>query len=128
MSEKIFESQFYSLSDHDYRVRLYGKNYVGLYAGIIGGSGNVFYVQNDWRDFLQVGQSVNFGGNTGASIVAAYKTRVLADGGIFENEQCLFDFLSNATVVSFTYNAAQNRTEITLNVAYSSQTIIQNDV
>jgi len=127
MSEKIFESQFYSLSDHDYRVRLYGKNYVGLYAGIIGGSGNVFYVQNDWRDFLQVGQSVNFGGNTGA-IVAEYKARVLADGGIFENEQCLFDFLSNATVVSFTYNAAQNRTEITLNVAYSSQTIIQNDV
>ena len=127
MSEKIFESQFYSLSDHDYRVRLYGKNYVGLYAEVIGGSGNVFYVQNDWRDFLQVGQSVNFGDNTGA-IVAAYKARVLADGGIFENEQCLFDFLSDATVVSFTYNAAQNRTEITLNVAYSSQTIIQNDV
>ena len=128
MSEKIFESQFYSLSDHNYRVRLYGKNYVGLYAGIIGGSGNVFYVQNDWRDFLQVGQSVNFGDNTGAAIVAAYKARVLADGGIFENEQCLFDFLSDATVVSFTYNAAQNRTEITLNVEYGSQTIIQNDV
>jgi len=128
MSEKIFESQFYSLSDHQYRVRLYGKNYVGLYAGIIGGAGNVFYVQNDWRDFLQVGQSVNFGGNTGASIVAAFKTRVLDDGGIFENEQCLLDFLSYATVVSFTYNAAQNRTEITLNVEYVSQTIIQNDV
>ena len=128
MSEKIFESQFYSLSDHQYRVRLYGKNYVGLYAGVIGGAGNVFYVQNDWRDFLQVGQSVNFGDNTGAAIVAAFKTRVLSDGGIFENEQCLFDFLSDATVVSFTYNAAQNRTEITLNVAYGSQTIIQNDV
>ena len=128
MSEKIFESQFYSLSDHQYRVRLYGKNYVGLYAGIIGGTGNVFYIQNDWRDFLQVGQSVNFGDNTGAAIVAAFKTRVLGDSGIFENEQCLFDFLSDATVVSFTYNAAQNRTEITLNVAYGSQTIIQNDV
>ena len=127
MSNIIFESTFKSLAGEDYRVRLYGKNYVGLYAGIIGGTGNVFYIQNDWRDFLQVGQNVNFGDNTGV-IVAAYKARVLADGGIFENEQCLFDFLSNATVVSFTYNAAQNRTEITLNVAYGSQTIIQNDV
>jgi hypothetical protein len=129
MSEIIFESQFYSLSDHDYRVRLYGKNYVGLYAAIIGGTGNVFYVQNDWRDFLQVGQSVNFGDNTGGAIVAAYEARVLADGGVFENEQCLLEFLSDAaTVVSFTYNAAQNRTEITLNIAYDSQSIIQNDV
>ena len=76
MSEVIFESQFYSLSDHDYRVRLYGKNYVGLYAGIIGGTGNVFYVQDDWRDFLQVGQSVNFGDGPGPAIVAAYETRV----------------------------------------------------
>jgi hypothetical protein len=129
MSEIIFESQFYSLSNHDYRVRLYGKNYVGLYAGIIGGTGNVFYVQNDWRDFLQVGQSVNFGDVSSLAIVAAYKARILADGGIFENEQCLLDFLIEvATIVSFTYNAAQNRTEITLNVAYGSQLIIQNDV
>ena len=127
MSEKIFESQFYSLSDHDYRVRLYGKNYVGLYAGIIGGSGNVFYVQNDWRDFLQVGQSVNFGPGTGSGIVEAFEARVIADGGVFENEQCLIDEFG-IDVVSFTYNAAQNRTEITLNVAYNSQTIIQNDI
>lgn len=127
MSEKIFESQFYSLSDHDYRVRLYGKNYVGLYAAIIGGTGNVFYVQNDWRDFLQVGQSVNFGPGTGSGIVEAFEARVLADGGIFENEQCLIDEFG-IDVVSFTYNAAENRTEITLNVAYNSQTIIQNDI
>ena len=127
MSEKIFESQFYSLSDHDYRVRLYGKNYVGLYAAIIGGTGNVFYVQNDWRDFLQVGQSVNFGPGTGSGIVEAFEARVIADGGVFENEQCLIDEFG-IDVVSFTYNAAQNRTEITLNVAYDSQTIIQNDI
>ena len=127
MSEKIFESQFYSLSNHDYRVRLYGKNYVGLYAAIIGGTGNVFYVQNDWRDFLQVGQSVNFGPGTGSGIVEAFEARVIADGGIFENEQCLIDEFG-IDVVSFTYNAAQNRTEITLNVAYNSQTIIQNDI
>lgn len=127
MSEKIFESQFYSLSDHDYRVRLYGKSYVGLYAEIIGGTGNVFYVQNDWRDFLQVGQSVNLGDGPVPAIVAAYETRVLADGGIFENEQCLINEF-RIDVVSFIYNAAQNRTEITLNVAYDSQTIIQNDI
>ena len=57
------------------------------------------------------------------------KHEFLADGGIFENEQCLLNFFSEvATIVSFTYNTAQNRTEITLNVAYGSQLIIQNDV
>ena len=58
MSEIIFSSQFYSLSSIDYRVRLYGKTYIGFDAVITGGSGNTFYVAEDWTDYLQGNQAL----------------------------------------------------------------------
>ena len=127
MSNIIFESQFYSLAGEDYRVRLYVENYVGLNAPIIGGSGSVFYLAYNWSDYLQNNQPLTFGDT---NISAAYKARVLANGGIFENEDCLKEFLDETdTVVSFTYNVSEDRTEITLaDAVYSDQTVLKNDV
>ena len=101
MSEIIFSSQFYSLSSIDYRVRLYGKTYIGFDAVIIGGSGNVFYFAEDWTDYIENNQAITV---VGASDV-------------------------NDSISSFTYNSAQNRTEITLNTqTFGSQTSVKNDI
>ena len=89
MSEIIFSSQFYSLSSIDYRVRLHGKTYIGFDAVIIGGSGNTFYVAEDWTDYLQGNQAL---------IISATSSTALD------------------TINIFSYNAAQNRTEITVNI------------
>ena len=124
---KYFESSLISSDGKSYRIDLYGENYVGLNAPIIGGAGSVFYLAYNWSDYLQNNQALTFGE---ANISAAYKARVLADGGTFENEDCLKEFLGETdTVVSFTYNASEDRTEITLaDAVYSNQTIIKNDV
>ena len=124
---KYFESSLISSDGKSYRVDLYGENYVGLNGPIIGGSGSVFYLAYDWIDYLQNNQALSFGDTT---ISAAYKARVLADGGTFENEDCLKKFLGETdTVVSFTYNVTEDRTEITLaNAVFGTQTIIKNDV
>ena len=89
MSEIIFSSQFYSLSSIDYRVRLYGKTYIGFDAVITGGSGNTFYVAEDWTDYLQGNQAL---------IISSTSSTALD------------------TINIFSYNAAQNRTEITVNI------------
>ena len=124
MSNIIFESQFLSLAGEDYRVRLYGKTYIGLDTPIIGGLGNDFFIASDWRDYIQVGQSVFFNNST---LSEAYKTRVLADGGTFENENCLpAVFGESANIESFTYNEAENRTEIKLSIDFNGQTTMAN--
>lgn len=124
---KYFESTLISSDGKRYRVDLYGENYIGLNAPIIGGSGNVFYLAYDWGDYLQNNQALSFGDTT---ISAAYKARVLADGGTFENEDCLKEFLDETdTIVSFTYNVAEDRTEITLaDAVFSDQTVLKNDI
>lgn len=125
MSNIIFESQFLSLAGEDYRVRLYGKTYIGLDAPIIGGIGNDFFIASDWRDYIQVGQSVFFFNDS--TLSEAYETRVLADGGTFENQECLQSFLGESwKIESFTYNEAENRTEITLPIDYDGQTMMAN--
>ena len=124
MSNIIFESHFLSLAGEDYRVRLYGKTYIGLDAPIIGGIGNEFFIASDWRDYIQVGQSVFFNDFT---LSEAYETRVLADGGTFENQECLQNFLTESVnIESFTYNEVENRTEITLPISYDGQTTMAN--
>ena len=89
MSEIIFSSQFYSLASIDYRVRLYGKTYIGFDAVITGGSGNTFYVAEDWTDYLQGNQAL---------IISSTSSTALD------------------TINIFSYNAALNRTEITVNI------------
>jgi hypothetical protein len=107
MSRVIFESSFVSLADEEYRVKLYGKSYVGLYAPIVSGSGNVFNLPGDWTDYLQNFQDVVFG-TYQTPLTTAYKNRVIADGGTFENEECVIEFLGeNIRVQSFEYIAGQ---------------------
>lgn len=59
MGNIIFKSEFYSNNGIRYKVELFGEDYIGLpNLDIIGGTGNTFYVDKDWRDFLQVGQEL----------------------------------------------------------------------
>ncbi len=124
---KYFSSTIISNDGINYKAELHSESYIGLNAPIIGGAGSVFYLAYDWGDYLQNNQALTFGTT---NISAAYKARVLADGGTFENEDCLKEFLGETdTVVSFTYNVSEDRTEITLaDAVYSDQTIIKNDV
>jgi hypothetical protein len=101
MSNIIFESQFYSLAGEDYRVRLYGKNYVGLNAPISGGLGLVYYITGDWTDYIEANQPI------------------LLVTGIVEDSD---------NISSFTYNSGLNRTEITVYTeTFGTQTSIKND-
>jgi len=43
----------------------------------------------------QYGAIISGGGNPAATIFADYKTRVLADGGVVENDACTITFLQN---------------------------------
>lgn len=102
MNRVIFESTLKSLAGINYRVRLYGKDYIGLYAEIIGGSGTVFFLKGDWRDYLQLNQAVFFD--------------VLEP----QNED---------NIQLFNYNEGLDRTEITVfNVTFAGQEYIYNDV
>tara|TARA_R110002153_G_scaffold12446_2_gene46412 strand:+ start:160 stop:2814 length:2655 start_codon:yes stop_codon:yes gene_type:complete len=124
---KYFSSTIISNDGITYKAELHSESYIGLNGPISGGSVNVFYLAYNWSDYLQNNQALSFGDTT---ISAAYKARVLADGGTFENEDCLKEFLGETdTVVSFTYNVGEDRTEITLaNSVFGTQTIIKNDV
>lgn len=98
MGNILFSSQFYSLNGEQYKVDLFSESYEGFTAAITGGSGSVFYVSEDWTDFLTNGQPVLLDGVTA-------------------------DFIN-----SFTYNSANNRTEITLQTStYVAQTTIENN-
>ena len=97
---KYFESTLKSLANVQYKVQLYSKSYEGINAPVIGGSGTTFYLKYDWTDYLENGQ-------------ALYQT--VGSGGS--------DF-----VISFLYNSAEDRTEVTmLGAVYSSQTVLRNN-
>ncbi len=97
----IFSSVMLSSAGEQYKVELFSEKYVGIDANIIGGSGTTFHVANDWTDFLQNGQELVIQGAASVS----------------------------DSIVSFSYNNVQNRTEITVTTqTYGSQTRIYNDV
>jgi len=96
-----FESKLTSYEDIDYRVRLYSDSYKGINALIIGGTAKTFYVKYDWTDYLEAGQPLEI---TGSSSIA------------------------EDTVFVFTYNSAQDRTEIILSTLdYAADLFLKND-
>lgn len=98
MANNIFSSEFISSAGEQYKVDLFAESYEGFTADIIGGGSSVFFVAKDWTDFLTNGQPVLLDGVTA-------------------------DFIN-----SFTYNEAQDRTQITLQTStYSTQTTIENN-
>ena len=130
----LFTSELKSLQDKNYRVDFHSNTYIGIDTPIIGGSGSVVYVSEDWTDYLEVDQDLYlYTGDlaTGTTLFDAYKARVEADGGVVENDLCTIGFLSerkDGSVVSFTYNSALNRTEITLSgFTYTDQTLVTNN-
>ena len=54
----LFTSELKSLQDKNYRVDFHSNTYIGIDTPIIGGSGSVIYVLNDWTDYLELGQDV----------------------------------------------------------------------
>jgi hypothetical protein len=130
----LFTSDLKSFNGKNYRVDFHSNTYIGIDTPIIGGSGSVIYVSEDWTDYLEVGQDLYlYTGDlaTGTTLFDAYKARVEADGGVVENDLCTIAFLSerkDGAVVSFTYNSALNRTEITLSgYTYTDQTLVTNN-
>ena len=130
----LFTSELKSLQDKNYRVDFHSNTYIGIDTPIIGGSGSVIYVLNDWTDYLEIGQDLYLYTGSLASATTlfnAYKARVEADGGVVENDECAIAFLQgrqDGTVVSFTYNSSLNRTEITLSgFTYTDQTLVVNN-
>jgi len=92
MSALIFSSdKFFSISAPKplrYRAEVSGENYVGLFAEIIGGTGNTFFVKGDWRQFLRSSPT---------------QTLTLTEIGVGQQ------FTSNQ---GFSYNSVDDRTEI----------------
>jgi hypothetical protein len=130
----LFTSDLKSFNGKNYRVDFHSNTYIGIDTPIIGGAGSVIYVSEDWTDYLEVGQDLYlYTGSltTGTTLFDAYKARVEADGGVVENDLCTIGFLSerkDGAVVSFTYNSALNRTEITLSgYTYTDQTLVTNN-
>ena len=130
----LFTSELKSLQDKNYRVDFHSNTYIGIDTPIIGGSGSVIYVSEDWTDYLEVGQDLYlYTGDlaTGTTLFNAYKASVETDGGVVENDLCTIVFLAerkDGAVVSFTYNSALNRTEITLSgFTYTDQTLVVNN-
>jgi len=94
MGNIIFSSQIKSNSGINYKIDLFSESYIGLDTDLSGGSGSVFYLSKDWTDFLTSPMSVTVYWNNRANS-------------------------TTANIVSFTFNEALNRTEITLSIAYS---------
>lgn len=95
----LFSTQIQSSYGRTYKVDLFAESYNGLDTSIIGGTGNTFYLHNDWTDFLQNSMDMN--------LVTATLT-------------------TTGTVTSFSYNEAQNRTEIVMSTAYSATYLTMN--
>ena len=76
-------------------VTLWSEKYYGVNAPIITGAGNIFFIENDWRDYLEALQDV---------------VLLDANGDVEDSMQ----------VVSFGYSAGQNRTSIELDGAYTT--------
>ena len=79
MSGVIFSSELYSNNGTRYKVELFGDDYNGLpKVEIIGGTGNTFYINKDWRDFLEVGQDLLL--YTSSSTQTANVTGIFSNG------------------------------------------------
>ena len=90
MGNIIFSSEIISSNGQQYKIDLFSESYIGFNAAIIGGSGAYYYFAGDWTDFLTLGQNVR-----------------LFEGIVVSG---------NRVVASFTYNEAQNRTEVRFTV------------
>jgi len=79
MSGVIFSSELRSDNNTRYKVELFGDDYNGLpKVEIIGGNGNTFYINKDWRDYLQVGQDLFL--YTSSSTQSANVTGIFSNG------------------------------------------------
>jgi hypothetical protein len=79
MSGVIFSSELRSDNNTRYKVELFGDDYNGLpKVEIIGGTGNTFYINKDWQDFLQVGQDLLL--YTSSSTQSANVTGIVSNG------------------------------------------------
>lgn len=96
MGNTIFSSQFYSNDGELYKIDLFAESYRGINTAIIGGTGNTYYVSGDWTDFLVFAQTLEF-------LIATPS--------------------STGVIVSFSYNSANDRTEILTSIAYSASYI-----
>jgi hypothetical protein len=79
MSGVIFSSELRSDNNTRYKVELFGDDYVGLpKVAIIGGTGNTFYINKDWRDYLQTGKNLFL--HTSSSTQAVSVTGISSNG------------------------------------------------
>ena len=79
MSGVIFSSELYSNNGTRYKVELFGDDYNGLpKVEIIGGTGNTFYINKDWRDYLEIGQDLLL--YTSSSTQSANVTGIFSNG------------------------------------------------
>lgn len=79
MSGVIFSSELRSDNNTRYKVELFGDDYVGLpKVAIIGGTGNTFYINKDWRDYLQTGKNLFL--HTSSSTQAVSVTGIFSNG------------------------------------------------
>lgn len=85
-----FTSQLTSLDGRKYKVDFFQSDYIGIETTVIGGTGNTFYLQGDWTDYINIGQAIEIDGVDGTTSAFA------------------------------TYNAAQDRTEVLTSLTYST--------
>ena len=79
MSGLIFSSELRSDNNTRYKVELFGDDYNGLpKVEIIGGTGTTFYIDKDWRDYLQTGQDLLL--YTSSSTQTANVTGIFSNG------------------------------------------------
>ena len=79
MSGVIFSSETYSNNGIRYKVELFGDDYNGLpKLAIIGGTGNTFYIDKDWTDYIQTGYDLLL--HTSSSTQAASVTGIFSNG------------------------------------------------
>lgn len=79
MSGVIFSSETYSNNGIRYKVELFGDDYNGLpKLAIIGGTGNTFYIDKDWTDYIETGYDLLL--HTSSSTQAASVTGIFSNG------------------------------------------------
>lgn len=79
MSGVIFSSELRSDNNTRYKVELFGDDYNGLpKVEIIGGTGTIFYIDKDWRDYLEDGQDLLL--YTSSSTQTANVTNIYSNG------------------------------------------------
>ena len=99
-------SEFYSSKGEQFKVDVFAENWEGIDLTITGGTGNTFYVDKDWTCYLRQYQSITQLRSTGPA-----------------------DTWHTSQIWSFTYNEAEDRTEITTLLYYSTgYSQIKNDL